>query len=169
MAGSVVFQNNVFIVEVFQVSRGYRMKLVTESCIHRCENWKRNWSAVSPLEWRETIQTLTHSTPPVSFYTLWRRKFRGFQMISGVIEREQWHEMGFKNVRKILFDEIGMICPWYSHDKVMIQPWYNHDTVVIWPWYMHHIVMIWPWYSHAQIQENYWVMELYKVHRFVIF
>ena len=41
-----------------------------------------------------SVQSLTHFIPLVSFYTPGKRqKTRGFLMFSGCIESDQWHEM----------------------------------------------------------------------------
>ena len=47
---------------------------------------------------------LTQYMPLVSFYTPWKhQKTKGFLMFPGVIERHQWHEMGYGAFLHILF------------------------------------------------------------------
>ena len=47
--------------------------------------------------WPESIFLLTHFMPLISFCTLWKQqKASRFLMFSRGIERDQWHEMGWK-------------------------------------------------------------------------
>ena len=68
-----------------------------------------------PVQKDFTISTeskqLPHIMPVISFYSPWRhQKTSGFEMFSGGIERDQWHEMGWKTFRILIFSIFPIFC-----------------------------------------------------------